>query len=365
MIETERYRVVGLMSGTSLDGLDLAYCTFQKEQQGWHFEIIDAQTVPYDAHLRDMLSNAHKGTAAELNMIDTILGLMFSNAIIEFISELGAEIDLISSHGHTVFHDPQNHINLQIGKGSVIAATTGITTVCDFRTQDILEGGQGAPLVPIGDHLLFHDYDLCLNIGGISNISAAPTGRRIAWDICPANMVLNTLARKTGQDFDTDGIMAANGKLIPELLEKLNDLHYYHEKPPKSLSREWVEGEFLQVLEAYATQSHPDLLRTVTEHIALQISNTCNTIKQTGTMLVTGGGAKNTFLMQRLESLCNVEIAKTSPNLIDYKEALIFAFLGVLRARNEINCLASVTGARQDHCSGAIYYGQLGAALKI
>ena len=347
------------MSGTSCDGLDLAHCCFTRQADRWYYQILDARTIPYDRKIKAMLNGAGNTSAENLNSIDTILGQFFSSAVLKYLLEKNTQVDFIASHGHTIFHDPLHHLNLQVGKGATIASVTGITTVCDFRTQDITLGGQGAPLVPVGDLYLFSDYDLCLNIGGISNISSSLEGRTRAWDICPANIVLNLLAEREGLDFDADGNLSSQGSIIPELLDRLNALPYYAATPPKSLGREWIDAECIPLILSHKGAETCDLLRTVTEHIAVQIGHTCNALAEKGTMLVTGGGAKNRFLMERINALTGVEIPAPPPFLIDFKEALIFAFLGVLRIRGEHNCLSSVTGAGRDQCCGAIYKGYL------
>jgi anhydro-N-acetylmuramic acid kinase len=353
MVSPEKYNVVGLMSGTSLDGVDIAFCEFSRSDGDWNFKILTGTTLPYPPAWKKRLSEAQHLSGEALAMLHVEYGNYLGKLIDRFINDLDIQPDLISSHGHTVFHRPEAGLTLQIGSGAEIAAKTGITVACDFRPQDVALGGQGAPLVPIGDQLLFAGFDACLNIGGFSNISFIENGTRKAFDICPANFVLNKLAQDEGYEFDENGNLSASGKLQQEMLSALNAIEFYCQPPPKSLGREWMEKVFFPVLEKFDLPVR-DQLRTVVEHIAIQISLQT---QKPGKMLVTGGGAKNTFLMERISALSNQTIIVPDPEIIDFKEALIFAFLGLLRFLNLPNCLASVTGAAHDHSSGAVFYG--------
>jgi len=347
----KKYFAIGLMSGTSLDGVDIAYCRFIENNGKWEFDIIDATTVEYSEEWIERLTNSMKSDAESLALLNIEYGHYLGSITREFIREKGFAPDLISSHGHTIFHQPEKKLTLQAGDGAAIAAVTGITTVCDFRSTDVALGGQGAPLVPIGDKLLFSEYDYCINIGGIANISYEDKGKRIAYDICPANMALNYLSEKRSQKFDADGRMAATGNSDENLLSELNSLKYYNLNPPKSLGKEWVFDSFFSIIEKHSV-SVEDLLNTVTEHIAGQISTI---LQKPGKALITGGGANNTFLINRIKEKSKTEIVIPGRTLIDFKEALIFAFMGVLRWRNEINIFSSVTGAALDHSGGAVY----------
>jgi anhydro-N-acetylmuramic acid kinase len=265
-----------------------------------------------------------------------------------------AKPDLVCSHGHTVFHQPEKGITVQIGDGQIIADATGITCINDFRALDVSLGGQGAPLVPIGDELLFSDFEACLNLGGFSNISFRENDERHAFDICPVNIVLNPLAKKLGLEFDRGGKIARSGNLNSELLEKLNAVSVYHQEGRPSLAREWLEQEFVPLLENTEIAIE-DKLRTVTEHAAFQISRVLNYKVKSGNVLVTGGGAKNDFFMNRVRELSESEVTIGEAEIVDFKEAVIFAFLGVLRSENQINILRSVTGASRNSCSGVIH----------
>jgi len=353
MIST--YYVLGTMSGTSLDGLDVAFCRFSKTTSGWDYQVIAATTFPYEDELRTRLSEATHLSAIEFVKLDIDLSLFMAQSIQQFLLKQPITPDFIASHGHTIFHQPDVGMTSQIGRGAVLAARTGLTTVCDFRTVDVALGGQGAPLVPIGDALLFGQYDACLNLGGFSNISFRRDGRRVAFDIAPCNMALNYIANKRNMPYDNNGDTARVGNIDDTLLNKLNSLDYYRLKGAKSLGKEWFESTFLPLLNA-SKASIINQLRTLTEHIAMQIAASSHG-KDGEKMLVTGGGAHNQFLIERLNSLGNKEIIIPDTKTIDFKEAIIFAFLGVLRMNGEVNCLREVTGARINNCGGAVYKG--------
>ncbi len=344
-------KVLGIMSGTSLDGMDLALVDFDDNNPA-NFRFLATHTYGYSPKWEKRLRDAFHATGQELTLLDAEYGYFIGDTVNRFLVETGAaRPDLIASHGQTIFHAPEQAYTLQIGSGAHIAARTGITTVCDFRRQDVALGGQGAPLVPIGDRMLFGEYDYCLNIGGFANISYDDEqDRRIAFDTGPANIVLNTLARRVGKTFDAGGQIARTGKITPGLLEALNDLPYYRDLRPKSLGWEFVETEILPMIDRNELSVN-DALATFTEHIAMQIARHI----RGGRVLVTGGGAYNKYLMERIRTHTNAEIVIPSPQLIDYKEALIFALLGLLRIQGKPNVLASVTGAPWDHCSGVVF----------
>lgn len=366
--------VIGIMSGTSLDGLDLAYCVFGKKKC-WEYEVRKAVTVPYPEALSHKLAQAMSLPGYELALLHNELGRFFAGQINEFMAGFTKEVDLIASHGHTVFHRPDLGLTTQIGNGAIIAALCGKPTVCDFRTLDVALGGQGAPLVPIGDELLFGLYDICLNLGGISNLSYQQDGQRKAYDISPCNIALNHLARRMGKAYDANGEIGRSGHIDNSLLNHLNQLDYYKTQGNKSLGREWIDSQFLPLL-AHSSLNVPDQMRTVYEHIAQQIAEACNTaginscgnsgdngIREghacntldTKTLLITGGGAHNGFLTGLIREKFHGQVIIPDDNTIDFKEAIIFAFLGFLRANGMPNCLASVTGAKCDSCGGGMY----------
>jgi anhydro-N-acetylmuramic acid kinase len=341
---------IGIMSGTSLDGLDMAYCRFEERSGSWSFRLEATKCVEYSEEWRQRLASAHLLSGLDLTRLDADFGRFIAKQVMLFLREKGLmPPDLLASHGHTVFHAPSDGFTLQIGSGAHILAGTNITTVCDFRALDVALGGQGAPLVPIGDRLLFHDHEACLNLGGFSNISFEKDGQRRAFDICPVNIVLNPLAEKLGRPYDRDGAFAAVGSIHDSLLNGLDGL-YSQQRP--SLSREWVEQYLLPIIPA--DEPVEDKLRTLSEHAARQIAEVLNSEVGNGRVLVTGGGAFNTFLLNRIRELTVVEVVVPEKSIVEFKEALVFALLGVLRTKEQVNTLASVTGARKDSSSGSI-----------
>lgn len=347
------YQVVGVMSGTSLDGLDLVSCILYLDQDKWRYRIQKAQTVSYNDSMIKFLSDTCGYSGNELESRNIIFGNYIGKEVAVFLKENKLKADLVASHGHTIFHQPHKGFTYQLGSGTAIALTSGITTISDFRSLDVINGGQGAPLVPVGDEYLFGEYSLCLNLGGFSNVSYHENNRRMAFDICPVNIFINQICRRTGQEFDDKGKMASGGQVNQDLLKQLNGLEYYRQNHPKSLSREWLETVFLPVIEACGLSTE-DTLRTAYEHFAIQIAGVLNKFSG-GRILVTGGGVYNEFLMDLIsqKTICTLEIPDSI--LVNYKEALVFALLGVLRYRNEINCFSSVTGARCDTSTGVIH----------
>jgi len=346
-----KYLVVGTMSGTSLDGLDLAAVEFIYNNYHWEFSIVAAETVAYSSEWEERLKSSPALSGEQLLELHTSYGRYTGREIKKFLQKHALAPALIASHGHTVFHQPEKGFTFQLGNGASIIAETGIPTVADFRTGDVALGGQGAPLVPVGDKLLFSEYESCLNLGGFANISFDQSGNRVAFDICPVNFILNDLAQKTGWPYDAGGELGRSGKVNQKLLDQLNLLAFYRQSPPKSLGREWMDDYFMPLIAADEIPFN-DQLRTAYEHIAIQISNAS---PGRGKMLVTGGGAFNTFLVERLKHYLKCEIVIPHAEIIQFKEALVFAFLGLLRSLGEINCYASVTGARRDSSAGVIY----------
>lgn len=342
---------IGLMSGTSLDGLDLVYVKFNKDRYK-DFEILRSATIPYSEKWKTILQNAIQYSAEELVDLDMRYGDFLADRVLDFVTINSiTKIDFIASHGHTVFHQPEKGCTLQVGNGQVIATRTKQKVVCDFRTQDVKMGGQGAPLVPIGDELLFSKYEYCINLGGFSNVSFRQNTSRIAFDICPVNIVLNFYVSKLGKEFDDKGALASKGLINEKLLQKLNELDFYKKQPPKSLGLEWVQEQVFPLIDEMETDVQV-ILRTFVEHIAIQISKI---IQANSDVLFTGGGVFNSFLMHRIQILSSNTVQNIPEELVNYKEALVFSFLGLLRVQNEVNCLKSVTGASHDHSSGVIF----------
>ena len=344
------------MSGTSLDGLDIALCQFALQDRQWTYTIIRAEIIPFSPSWKKRLQSLDHQDALALTKADWEFGYYAGDLIHQFLQPNDPLPTLVASHGQTIFHQPANGFTLQIGKGAAIAAKTGIPVVCDFRAADVALGGQGAPLVPIGDALLFPQYTYCLNIGGFTNISYANQSQRVAFDIAPANIALNFLTRKIGREMDENGHIASTGTLIPSLLNQLNDLEFYHQPPPKSLGKEWFDATIIPLLDNPLLENNPipDLLATYCEHIAIQVARHTGN-DRVNKLLITGGGAYNAYLINRIRYHATAEIIIPDRLTIDFKEALIFGFIGLLRWRNEINCLSSVTGASRDTIGGAIY----------
>jgi anhydro-N-acetylmuramic acid kinase len=351
------YKVIGIMSGTSLDGVDIAYCIFDKKQGRWEYDMVKAITVDYDRTWKARLQNAHKLSAEELTKLDFDYGHYLGKLTAAFIQRQHLNPNLVASHGHTVFHNPAAAYTLQIGHGAALASHLPCSLVYDFRSQDVALGGQGAPLVPIGDALLYSDYAACVNLGGFANASFDKNEERIAGDIGACNMAINYLAQQLGLEMDKDGLVAKKGKLDSVLFDQLNGLDFFNQKFPKSLGREWFEEEIIPLLEQ-SKASVEDKLCTWVEHISYQIGQSMQEIKH-GDILFTGGGARNSFLMQRIQHYVPSNCVAPDGLQIDFKEALLFAFLGALRMEGEVNVLASVTGASKNHSSGSIIQHQI------
>ncbi len=351
---TFSYTTIGVMSGTSLDGIDLAYSVLHKKDV-WSFKILLAETVSYPLEWKLRLQEAHRYDTEKLEALDHEYTCFLAGVIKDFIDRNAIKnIEAVCSHGHTILHQPASGITLQIGNQKELAVLIGQKVVCDFRVQDVVLGGQGAPLVPIGDQLLFSEYTYCVNLGGFANISMEIDGQRVAYDICPVNIVLNKVVAQLGHAYDDGGAIAASGMLIPELLTTLDAIPFYIEKPPKSLGLEWVEQHIFPVLQAYDSYNVADILRTFCIHVAKQIAAQFTLVGATKAFF-TGGGVYHRFLMKEITNYTTAVISIPNPEVIEYKEALIFSFLGVLRLREEYNCLKSVTGASKDHSSGNVF----------
>lgn len=350
MIESH-YKILALMSGTSLDGIDIIYVSFTYDKQ-WNFKIHKAQTLKYPIKWKTTLGQLVTSRRDHLEHIDIEYSKYLATVINDFISENAIEtLDFIASHGHTALHQPENGFTYQIGNLQVLADQLKRKVICDFRVQDVKLGGQGAPLVPIGDRLLFNAYEYCLNLGGFANISFELDHNRIAFDICPVNIVLNHYVSRLNLEYDDKGQLASKGNINQDLLSQLNTLHFYKMEPPKSLGLEWVRLNIFPLIDSFQLKIE-DVLRTYVEHIAVQISQVL--VRDKAKVLVTGGGVFNDFMMRRIQLLSKSEIIIPTNEIVEFKEALIFGLLGVLKNRNEINCLKSVTGAEKDHSSGKI-----------
>ncbi|MCA6363189.1 MAG: anhydro-N-acetylmuramic acid kinase [Bacteroidetes bacterium] len=342
--------VLGAMSGTSADGIDFALTELSGEGDKITHRVLAAETVGYSKEWLAQLREAEQCSAVRLAELHALYGKHTGEQALRFLQRHSLQADALSMHGHTLFHQPGRGFTFQLGSGAAAAAAAGLVTICDFRSTDVALGGQGAPLVPVGDRLLFSEADACLNLGGFANVSFETETGRIAFDICAVNYVLNRLAQRSGKAYDESGRLAQSGKLIAPLFEQLECLPWYTLPPPKSLGREWVEAEIFPLLtEKFAPE---DLLHTFTEHTASQISAVC---KNKGNVLITGGGTHNTYLLERCRHFGFSNQLIPQKQTIDFKEAVVFALLGWLRLQHLPNALGSVTGARKNSCSGAVY----------
>lgn len=354
----ERKKIIGLMSGTSLDGLDLVYCHIWKASENWSFDIKQAKSISYSQEMHGKLKNAISLSAVDLLELNANYGTWLGEQTKIFIDEYKFDVDCVASHGHTTHHRPEKGFTFQIGSGQHLANACRQKVVCDFRTNDVALDGQGAPLVPIGDRLFFDEYDFCLNLGGISNISFDKEGQRLAYDIGLANMILNHITQKEKLSYDAGGKLARQGKTNPEMLRQLNALEFYQLPFPKSIGYEWFVQKVVPIVDS-TLDTMQNLLNTsihhICEQIALQIK--ANIDKPKSTLLVTGGGALNDFLIETLQEKLgdSIEVIIPSKIIIEFKEALVFALMGVLRLENDINVLSSVTGAKRDSSSGVVF----------
>lgn len=341
------------MSGTSLDGLDICFVSFKKSNYS-KYNIINSKTYRYNEKWIEKLKKSIFLNKQELKKIDIEYGTLISNYLKEFISEFSIDkIDLISSHGHTVFHEPNKGKTLQIGDGKTINKIIKTDVVCDFRTQDVKYKGQGAPLVPIGDLDLFSNYKFCLNLGGFSNVSIKDNNKIKAFDICPVNTVLNHYSKKMGYTFDQDGVLSKKGTVNLDLLNQLNQMSFYNKLGPKSLGIEFVKSKVIPLIDSHILNPK-DILRTYIEHISDQISKSIGRYFN-DRILISGGGTYNNTLIDSIKTKVKSKVIVPDSQIIDYKEALIFAYMGLLKSKEKINCLKSVTGAIKDHSSGKIF----------
>lgn len=363
------YYALGLMSGSSLDGLDIAYCRIDWQNNAVaDWEIIEAATLPFTKQWQRRLSHLPAQNALVFAKTHTYFGHYIATLVQEFVAEYKpTKIDFIASHGHTIFHEPDKRLSVQIGDGAAIAAQTGYQTITDFRTQDVALNGEGAPLAPLADKYLFEGFDFYLNIGGIANLSAHLNGQWLALDTSPANQILNTLAEQKGAAYDDRGQWASQGKVLPALLQQAAQLDYYPKPAPKSIGNGWVQQEVLPIYLA-AEGSTEDKLATACEHTAIEIAKSIAALlqqyptpKKQYKMLLSGGGVFNDYLIETIDEYCNevadINLQIPSPQIIGFKEAALMALLGVLRLEEQPNSWRSTTGADRDTVNGAVYAG--------
>ena len=350
------YHGIGLMSGTSLDGIDLAYCRFEQSEEGWSFELVHAETVDMDPKWHDRLVCLPDQDAVTYAKTHVYFGHYLGQVTADYIKRNGLKPQFVASHGQTIFHQPEKNFTSQIGDGETFVSYLDCPLVCNFRNKDVALGGQGAPLVPFGEKYLFPENRLFLNLGGFSNLTVG----EIAFDVCACNMALNWLVKNIDPNlkYDEDGKIAFSGQLDEGFLAALNALDYYAADPPKSLGAEWFEASLLPILVHYDLPV-PDKLRTYTHHIALQVAAAVDTMEETGDeLMVTGGGAHNSFLMEEIGAelkKVGVSLKSVDPMVVDYKEAIIFAFLGLNTLLGNANVLPSVTGARRGAPGGSVH----------
>jgi len=351
MLEIQPLLIIGVMSGTSHDGIDIAACKFWIENNLWKFEIIHAETYAYTPLEVEQLKNTFHCSGIELVEHHHQYGNKIGALVKEFCVNKQIMPDYVASHGHTIFHQPNRGFTFQLGHGANIAAQSGIKTICDFRTTDVAFGGQGAPLVPIGDELLFPEYNYCLNLGGISNISFNKSGTRLAHDIGICNIMLNEIAQELNLSYDKDGIVASGGSIEESLLNELKTAEFKNKIARQSLGYEWYSQNMKPILKKFPA-SVPNKLFTSCIFIAQQIAAE---IKNDKTVLLSGGGVKNKFLVKCIQEHTKAKIIIPNHQIIDFKEALIFSFLGLLRVYEKENALANVTMASKNSIGGAIY----------
>lgn len=353
------YNIIGIMSGSSMDGVDLAHCTLSLKDGQWDYTINNGATIPFNENWRVRLSQLRKQSALNYVKTDVFFGYYLGELCNEFIQSINLEVDFIASHGHTAFHKPSKGITAQVGDGQSLSAITNLPVVNDFRRMDVAKIGEGAPLVPIGDDILFEQYDYCINLGGFANISANINGSRIGYDICANNILLNRVARDLGKPYDEGGQIADSGSINYKLLDDLNSIKYYNKPYPKSLNRDWINKELWHIVRDYRETSLEDRMTTLVDHIATQIGinieELSNGDSSNKKVLVTGGGAFNTSLIDYIKSHTDAEIIIPEDSLVNYKESLVFALLGALRINNKVNILAEGTGSNENSIAGALH----------
>lgn len=348
------YNAIGLMSGSALDGLDIAFVELTEIAGKWSYELKASACIPYEEAWKEQLKNASTLSVPQFLDLHTAYGRLLGTEVVKFIEahQLFHKVHFIASHGHTAYHNPATQTSFQLGDGASIAAVSGIKVISDLRNKDVAYGGQGAPIVPMAEQLLWKEFDLCLNLGGIANLTVNRTPVK-AFDICPCNQVLDYFAQKVGKAFDAEGNLAASGNVVEAILVQLGNLDYYQIKGPKSLANPYSQ-ELIRLLDKLEIK---DALATAIEHIATEISKCLQENKTTeAKLLITGGGALNTFLIQKLVAKnpqLNIIVADEAT--IKFKEAIAMALLGALRWMEQDTVLASVTGAEKNSVGGALW----------
>jgi anhydro-N-acetylmuramic acid kinase len=342
---------IGLMCGTSHDALDIAFVKFSRTEKNWSFKLIQSQSIDIEDGIKSRLSKSTQMNGLDLLLLDRDFAKFCAVSVNEFKRKFQIEPEFIASHGVTIFHQPQNGVTLQIGSGAILSAITNNVVISDFRMQDVAKNGQGAPLVPYADRHLFPESYFTVNLGGFANLSVNDSGTKaLGFDICPCNLILNHYSHQLGFAYDKGGEIGKSGNINAELLSNLNKLSFYSESSPKSLGYEWFVSNYLPLFPSHI--SPKDGLATAIEHIAIQIGSVLNKPEK---CLVTGGGAHNHFLLERIQYHSQSTLDIPDRNLIEFKEAICFAFLGLLRLNAEFNIDSNVTGSDSNTCAGAVY----------
>lgn len=350
--------ILGIMSGSSMDGIDLAICEFPKEGS---YILHKSETIPLPDQLSDRITGFASLNPFEIADLDADFSLFVAQTINNFIGDFAGKIGLIVSHGHTIYHNPPKNVSWQLGNGGIIASKCGIDTLCDLRIQDVTLGGEGAPLASTLDFHIFKNHDLLINLGGIANVSLRGLENKLlSWDVGPCNQILNALAARNGMKYDDEGKLARKGIAIDEIMESWQKLDYFNREVPKSLDNSWVRQNFIEPI-LMLPYPNGDLLATSVEFLARQLADDIR--KNSGFNmegLVTGGGAHNTYLIERINAHCSdlgVKVQPAARELIDYKEAILMAFMGHLYQQKRANTVSSATGAVKDIQAGGLYLG--------
>lgn len=355
------YNVIGLTSGTSLAGLDIVFVALTEVRGKWTYELKAAERLAYTSEWEEKLGGAAALPARDYFLLHSEYGHFIGHAVNQFIAQhqLDHKVHFITSHGHTVFHVPAQKMTAQLGDGAAIAAVTGISVISDLRSVDVALGGKGAPVLPVAEQLLFPDYHYRVNLAENATIAAQPDGQLIAFDVCPCNYVLDTLAGLLGRPFDEEGKLAAGGVTDQGLLDALNGLAFYNEQYPRTLTSKFGTGTILPMIQQQQLSTQGKL-NTYIHHIAAQVAAAVQqlTPSEEGAaynLLLTGGGARNTYLVETIRTILQPLNVTVTVQEEPFRNALMIALLGALRWRQEPNALSAVTGAEKDSVGGALW----------
>jgi len=344
--------IAGVMSGSSLDGLDIAIVHFSPNSD---WQLLWSYDIPYTPEWVSRLKNYHLLSSTEYVSLKFDFSRYIGELVGDALGDYSGNVDYVSFHGHTLLHLPEKGITEQIGNGGVLAAILNIPTITDFRTQDVTKGGVGTPLAPLVELNLFKGHDYYLNLGGIANITKLiDAAKLMAYDVCPCNQVLNYFSNQMGKDYDEGGEIARSGTINKNLIDYLNSIPYFDQNPPKSLDNNWIMNE---VIPNFPAGKIEDTLHTFCNWVAECIANEVEESKASS-LMVSGGGAHNTYFMECLTSRLsskNCELHLPSKEIIDFKEAILMSLMAYKYINGESNVLCSVTGASSDSIGGALY----------